>query len=174
MPRLVTVRRPEEVREQAQEYVKSYILFPSGLVGLICLIGGVGGLGYQLMATDSYTWDTFYQSSALIVLGLALGIAQARYHQFVFRRFPEVLAARMRKVSAVKPGGKVKKEPQPLTIDHAGRPLVPLAYAAGIALLIGSALAAAFYGQVDLIPALLVPWAGFYWARLFLWRRVLK
>ncbi len=173
MPRLITVRRPEEISQQAQEYVKSYILFPSGLVGLICLIGGVGGLGYQLIATDSYTWDTFYQSSALIVLGVLIGVAQTCYHQFVFKRFPEVLAARMR-LASTKRGARVKKEPQPVKIDHAGRQFIPLAYVAGVTLLLGSAFAAATYGQVNAIPAFLMPWAGFYWARLFFWRRVVK
>lgn len=173
MARLVTVRRPEEIAQQAQEYVKSYILFPSGLVGLICLIGGVGGLGYQLVATDSYTWDTFYQSSALIVLGLLTGVAQTRYHQFLLKRFPDVFAARLR-MASMKRGTKAKKEIQSISIEHAGRQFVPLAYTIGAALLIGSALAASIYGQVSTVPALLLPWAGFYWARLFFWRKVVK
>lgn len=173
MARLVTVHRPEEIREKAQEYVKSYILFPSGLVGLICLIGGVGGLGYQLIATDSYTWDTFYESSALIILGVFLGVAQTRYHQYLFRQFPDVLAARMRKMSA-RQSGRAKKEPQPTTISHAGRQFVPIGYAIGFTLLVGSALAAVLYGHVQIVPALLMPWAGFYWARLFFWRGVMK
>lgn len=173
MARLVTVRRPEEIAQQAQEYVKSYILFPSGLVGLICLIGGIGGLGYQLVATDSYTWDTFYQSSALIVLGLLTGVAQTRYHQFLLKRFPDVFAARLR-MASMKRGTKAKKEIQSISIEHAGRQFVPLAYTIGAALLIGSALAASIYGQVSTVPALLLPWAGFYWARLFFWRKVVK
>jgi len=28
-------------------------------------------------------------------------------------------------------------------------------------------------GQVNPFPAFLTPWAGFYWAKLFLWRRVI-
>src|SRR5262249_23393998 len=150
----------------------SYILFPSGLVGFISLIGGVGGLGYQLLATDSYTWATFYQSSALIVLGVLVGIAQTRYHQFVLREFPEVLAARMRQAAIRKKKGK--KEREPTRIDHPGRQFVPLAYVLGASVLIGSAFAASTYGQVGLVPAVLMPWAGFYWARLFFWRRVIK
>ena len=171
--RLITVRRPEQITQQAQEYVKSYIMLPSGVVGLICLIGGVGGLGYQLIASGDYTWNTFYQSSALIAGGALLGLAQTRYHQFVFRRFPDVLAARMRMASARR-GAKIKKEPKPMTIDHPGRQFVPFAYLIGASFLIGSALAAVIYGQVHAVPALLMPWAGFYWARLFFWRSVVK
>lgn len=173
MPRLVTVHRPEQIVQQAHEYVKSYILFPSGLVGLICLIGGVGGLGYQLIATDRYTWDTFYQSSGLIVLGAALGVAHTLYHQYLLRRFPEVLAARMRQAST-KRGAKARKESQSVTINHRGRPFIPLAYVGGVTILAGSAVVAFMYGQVSVVPALLMPWAGFYWARLFFWRRVVK
>lgn len=173
MPRLITVHRPEQIMQQAHEYVKSYILFPSGLVGLICLIGGVGGLGYQLITADSYTGNTFYQSSGLIVLGVVMGVAQTRYHQYLLRRFPEVLAARMRK-SSTKQRAKAKKEPQPGTINHPGRPFIPLAYVAGVTILVGSAMAAFMDGQVAIVPALLMPWAGFYWARLFFWRSVIK
>ena len=173
MPRLITVRRPEEIAQQAHEYVKSYILFPSGVVGFICLIGGVGGLGYQLVATDSYTWGTFYQSTALIMLGVIIGLVQTRYQQFLLKRFPEVLAARLR-MASIKRGGKVKKEASPVTIEHSGRRFVPVAYVGGVSLLVGSAIAASTYGQVTTVPALLMPWAGFYWARLFFWRSVMK
>ena len=173
VPRLITVHRSEQISQQAHQYVKSYILFPSGLLGLICLIGGVGGLGYQLIVTDKYTWGTFYQSSGLIVLGVALGVAQSRYHQYLLRRFPEVLAARMRHASA-RQRAKTKKESQPVTIDHPGRRFIPLAYVAGMTILVGSAVAAFMYGHVSVVPALLMPWAGFYWARLFSWRSVVK
>lgn len=177
MAKLVTVRRPEEIQHQAVEYVKSYILFPSGLVGLICLVGGVGGLGYQLLAGDDYTWDTFYQSSALLTLGALLGLAQTRYQQYLFRTFPEVLAARARRASmrfGGKQSGKTKKDTQSLAIRHPGREWVPVGYTVGMALLIGSALAAALYGKVTPVPALFMPWAGFHWARLFFWRKVVR
>jgi len=173
VPRLISVHRPEQIMQQAHEYVKSYILLPSGLVGLICLIGGVGGLGYQLIATDSYTWDTFYQSSGLIALGVVMGVAQTRYHQYLLRQFPEVLAARVRQAST-RQGAKAKKEPQSLAIEHPGRPFIPLVYVVGVTILVGSAIVAFMYGQVSMVPAVLMPWAGFYWARLFFWRSVVK
>ncbi|MGA6829001.1 hypothetical protein ACO9S2_15495 [Nitrospira sp. NS4] len=169
MPKLITRPRPEQIVQQAQDYVKSYILLPSGIVGLICMIGGVGGLGYQLLATDSYTWGTFYQSTGLIVLGVLMGIAQTRYHQFLLAQFPEVLAARMRTATAKK-GSKVKKDADLPSIDHQGRQLIPGAYFLGTALILGSSWLATMMGQVDGVPALLLPWAGFYWARLFFWR----
>lgn len=173
MPRLVTAYRSEQILQQAHQYVKTYILFPSGLAGLICLIGGVGGLGYQLMVTANYTWYTFYQSSGLIALGVVLGTAQTWYHQYLLRRFPEVLASRMRHAS-IRQRAKAKKESQSLTIDHPWRPMIPVAYMAGMAILVGSAIAAHAFGRVSLVPALLLPWAGFYWAKSFFWRKVLR
>jgi hypothetical protein len=77
-------------------------------------------------------------------------------------------------MASMRRGTKAKREPQVMTINHAGRGFVPLVYAGGAAILLGSALAAVAYGQVGTVAALLLPWAGFFWARLFLWRKVVK
>lgn len=172
MPKLITVHDPQQTTQQALEYVKTYILFPSGFLGLVCLVGSVGGLGYQLFATDSYTWDTFYQSSGLFLSGIGLGAAQTLYQRYLLREFPEVLAARMQD-GLNRRKGKLKKPSVAPDIEHAGRQLIPLAYSVGILLLVGSAIAAFSYGRVHMIPAILMPWAGFYWAKMFLWRRVI-
>ena len=68
MPKLVTVKQFEDQSERAKDYVKAYILFPSGILGLISMVGGTGALGYQLIATGSYTWATFWISSALLLI----------------------------------------------------------------------------------------------------------
>ena len=176
MPKLITAHHPEQVAQQAKEYVRTFILFPSGIVGLLCLIGGIVGLGYQWISTDTYSWSTFASSSMLILVGLVLGIAQTSYHRFIFTKFPEVFAARMAtrmKQRAVGSRTRQKKElPEP-SIEHPGRQLIPVAYLLGIALLVGAGVAAIMYGEVHPVPALLMPWAGFYWAKLFLWRRVI-
>jgi hypothetical protein len=172
VPKLITVHHPEQISQQAREYVRTRILFPSGIVGLFCLVGAVGGLGYQLIASDSYTWTTFYFSSGLIALGIMLGTAQTSYHRYLYRRFPGVLAARLRWGPAG-PRGKTKREAPSLSIEHSGRRLIPGAYLAGVALLVGSSVVSITYGHVDAVPAFLMPWAGFYWAKLFVWRRVI-
>jgi hypothetical protein len=77
-------------------------------------------------------------------------------------------------MASIKRRGKTKREAGPTTIDHPGRQFVPIAYMSGVFLLVGSAFAASVYGQVSTVPALLMPWAGFYWARLFFWRSVVK
>ena len=173
VPKLITIHDPQQTMQQAQEYVKTYILLPSGLLGLVSVVGAVGGLGYQWLATDAYTWDTFYQSSGLFMSGVGLGAAQTLYQRYLLREFPEVLAARM-KEGLNRQRGKLKKRAEATTIEHPGRQFVPLAYVFGVLLLIGGTIAATVYGRVSMVPALLMPWAGFYWARLFLWRRVIN
>ena len=173
VPKLINVQHPQQTMQQAQEYVKTYILMPSGLLGLICVIGAVGGLGYQWLATDSYSWDTFYQSSALFMSGVGLGVAQTLYQRYLLREFPEVLAARMRE-GLSRQRGTLKKRSDATTIEHPGRQFVPLAYLFGGLLLIGGTIAAFAYERVSIVPAILMPWAGYYWARLFLWRRMIK
>lgn len=172
MPKLINVHHPQQTTQQAQEYVKTYILMPSGLLGLICVLGAVGGLGYQWLATDSYSWETFYQSSGLFMSGVGLGAAQTLYQRYLLREFPEVLAARM-KEGMNRQRGTLKKRSDATTIEHPGRQLVPLAYLLGVTILIGGTVAASAYGRVSVVPALLMPWAGFYWVRMFLWRRVI-
>lgn len=172
MPKLINVHHSQNTSDQAQEYVKLHILMPSGFLGLICLVGGVGGLGYQWFATDTYTWDTFYQSSGLFLSGIGLGAGHTLYQRYLLREFPEVLAARMRQ-TVDRQKGKLKRRSEETDFDHPGRQLVPLAYLAGISLLVGSAIAASAYGRLHIVPALFLPWAGYYWARLFLWRKVI-
>ncbi len=169
MPKLMTVQRPEQITKLAHDYVKTYILIPSGLVGLVSMLGGVAGLGYQLFATDQYTWATFLQSTGLIALGAALGFAQSLYHSYLLKSFPEVLAARIR-VATAKQSKKGAKAPEPPALDHPGRSLIPMAYMLGVGAMLGGAWLALSIGQVSIVPAILLPWAGFYWARLFFWR----
>ena len=172
VPKLINVNQPQHTTQQALEYVKMHILMPSGFLGLLCLIGGVGGLVYQWFATDTYTWDTFYESSGLFLSGIGLGAGHTVYQRYLFREFPEVFAARMRqRLERMK--GRLKKRSEPADFDHPGRQLVPFAYIAGFTLLVGSSIAAFAYGRVHSVPAMFLPWAGYYWARLFLWRRVI-
>ena len=171
MPKLVTVLRPEKIDEQARYYVRSHILLPAGTIGLVCLVGGVGSLGYQLLVNHTYSWVTFLTSSILLVVGAACGFGQARYHRYLFTAFPEVYAAKMRTAVAQR-NRKSKVEPEVPAIEHPGRGFVTAISVAGAALIFGSSAAAIIYGELDPIPAVFVPWAAFYWAKLFCWRGV--
>ncbi len=171
MPKLVTVLRPEKIEEQARNYIRSHILLPAGMVGLVCMIGGVGSLGYQLLVNHTYSWLTFLTSSALLVVGALCGWAQARYHRYLFTSFPEVYAARMRTAVAQR-SKKAKAEPEVPPTEHPGRGFVTATSIAGAALIFGASVAAIVRGDLDPLPAVLVPWAAFYWAKLFSWRGV--
>src|SRR5262245_24490964 len=98
VPKLVKGWREEDIQTQARHYIKTYILLPSGFLGLICLLGGIGTLGYQLIGSNSYTWTTFTTSSCLLLIGGLCGWIQTRYHRYLFKTVPAVFAARMRSV----------------------------------------------------------------------------
>jgi len=172
MPKLVTVLRPEKIDEQARYYVRSRILLPAGTIGLICMIGGVGSLAYQLLANHTYSWLTFLTSSALLVIGGFGGWGQARYHRYLYATFPEVYAARMR-TAVAQHSKKTKAKQEVPAIDHSGRGFVTTISIAGAAIIFGASAAAILRGDMDPLPAVLMPWAGFYWAKLFCWRRVM-
>lgn len=175
MPKLVTVLKPEKIDEQARYYVRSHILLPAGTIGLICLVGGIGSLAYQLVVNHSYSWLTFVTSSALILLGALCGWGQARYHRYLFATFPEVYAARLRTAVAQRNRKtKAKTEPEPPSIEHPGRGFVTAISIAGAVLIFGASAVAIIRGELDPFPAVLVPWAGFYWAKLFSWRGVVN
>lgn len=171
MPKLVTVLRPEKIDEQARYYVRSHILLPAGTIGLVCMVGGVGSLGYQLLVNHTYSWITFLTSSILLAVGAACGWGQARYHRYLFTAFPEVYAAKMRTAVAQR-NRKARAEPEVPAIDHPGRAYVTAVSIAGAALIFGASAVAIIYGELDPVPAVFVPWAAFYWAKLFSWRGV--
>ncbi len=171
MPKLVTVLRSEKIDEQARNYVRSHILLPAGTIGLVCMVGGVGSLGYQLLVNHTYSWVTFLTSSVLLAVGALCGWGQARYHRYLFTAFPEVYAAKMRTAVAQR-NRKARAEPEVPAIEHPGRAFVTAISIAGAAMIFGSSAVAIIYGELDLIPAVFVPWAAFYWAKLFSWRGV--
>ncbi|TKB72022.1 MAG: hypothetical protein E8D46_14905 [Nitrospira sp.] len=173
MPKLVTVLKPEKIDEQARYYVRSHILLPAGTIGLVSMVGGIGALAYQLLASHTYSWITFLSSSLLIVIGASCGFGQARYHRYLFKTFPEFYAAKMRTAVAQrnkKTRGKAEAEVP--AIEHPGRGFVTAISIAGAVLVFGSSAGAYMYGDLEILPSALVPWAGFYWAKLFCWRGV--
>lgn len=173
MPKLVKGWHSEDIHAQARHYVRTYILLPSGFLGLICVLGGIGTLGYQLIASSTYTVATFMTSSALLLLGGLCGWIQTRYHRYLFETAPEVFAARMR--SAVQRSHRKTKAGSTIPpIVHRGRSLVPVAYALGGGLLLSASGWAITQGAMDAVPAILMPWAGFYWSKLFFWRGIVN
>lgn len=171
MPKLVTVQRQELELEKAQEYVKTHILFPSGLLGLICVISSAAALVYQFV-TSTYGLRAFEETTGLLAAGLLLGWGQTRYHRYLLREFPGYFAARMRAFER-KGQKKPKKDVAAAQLDHRGRSWVPFGYVLGVGMLLGLSALSIYNGEVDKVAAAMMPWAGFFWAKLFFWRRVL-
>ncbi len=172
MPKIITAKRLEGETDRARDYVKTHILFPSGILGLIFMVSSMASLGYQFLAED-YDGQTFLQSSVLLVLGALLGWSQTRYHRFLLHAYPEHFAGRMRLYSKGKKGRGKRETPTP-TLEHQGRALVPVAYVVGVLFLVGASSLATVGGHVSAMPAYLMPWAGFFWAKLFFWRGLLR
>lgn len=171
MPKLVTVQRQELEVEKAQEYVKTHILFPSGLLGLICVISSAAALIYQFL-TETYGLRAFEETTGLLMAGALLGWGQTRYHRYLLREFPGYFAARMRAFERKGPK-KSRRDAAVAQLEHQGRSLVPYGYVLGTGLLVGLSALSIWSGHVDKVAAAMMPWAGFFWAKLFFWRRVL-
>jgi hypothetical protein len=172
MAKLVTAKRHEVETERAREYVRTHILFPSGLLGMLFMVSGTASLVYQL-GVSTYTWHTFVESMGLLWIGGILGWGQTRYHQFLLREHPGYFAGRLRLFSRTqaKAGKKEAQVPAP---RHTGHAWVPLWYALGAGLLLSGSTASVTFGHVYFMAAFMIPWAGFFWAKLFFWRGVLE
>lgn len=171
MPKIITTKRAEGAAERAKEYVKTHIIFPSGILGLIFMISGMASLGYQFLGL-TYSWHTFVESTVLFAFGAFLGWGQTRYHRFILLTYPEFYAGRMKTASRSRKT-RGKREPVSAGPLHKGQEYVPWFYLLGTLVLFGTAMANFTYGHVYSWAGLLLPWAGFFWAKLFFWRRVL-
>ncbi len=173
MGKLITGKRKENEAQLAERYIRTYILFPSGLLGLLAMIIGVLALVYQFFMTETYDVWTFGGSSGLIAAGMLLGWGQTRYHRYLFRAFPAFWASRMR-ASGGRGAQRFKKTSAEVKVEHAGRAWVPLAYVLGIGGLTGLSAWSFSAGSLDYMAAFALPWAGFFWGKLFTWHAVIS
>lgn len=174
MGKIITTQRKENEAQLAENYIRTYILFPSGLLGLLAMIIGILALVYQLFVETYDEW-TFLKSSGLMLAGILLGWGQTRYHRYLFRAFPEFWASRMRSSTSrgVQRLKKAAKASTGAEVEHAGRSFVPVAYVLGIGGLIGLSTWSFSSGSLDYMAAFALPWAGFFWGKLFTWRSVI-
>lgn len=170
MAKLVSPRREENVLSQAREYLRTHIVFPSALLGLMLLLAGTMGLAYQYLA-DQYEGHTFWQSTGLALAGAIAGWGQSRYHRYLLAQAPEYLASRMH-AFAGKPRGKNRRDSILVEARHPGRNWVPLWYVLGAAILLSLSFLTAAWGSVYAVAAYLLPWAGFYCSRVYAWKEL--
>jgi hypothetical protein len=168
LPKVITAKRLDDETDKAQEFVRTYILFPASLLGLIAIVVGVIALGVQLWS-GTYGWETFTYSSGLIVSGVLLGLIQTKYQQYLLREFPGYFANRM-KAYTQRSIRKAKKAVSDITIEHRGRGLIPLGYLLGIVTLLTLSGLAVTTGFIEPVAAIVLPWAGYFWAKMFFWK----
>ena len=171
MGKVITAKKKEGDAEQAQIYIRTYILFPAGVMGLLTMVIGTVALVYQLIF-DTYDEWTFAMSSMLLVVGIIFGWGQTRYHRFILRQYPEFFASRM-KSSAVRSVTRGKKMPVEVKIDHPIRKVMPFAYILCYGTLLGLSGWSFSTGSLEYMPAFFLPWAGFFWGKLFTWHKVI-
>lgn len=171
MTKVITAKRREGEAEKAHEYIRTHILFPSGLLGLLAMVVGALALIYQLIV-ETYALETFLYSSGLLLSGVMVGFGQTKYQQFLLREYPAYFASRM-KAAAQRSLRKIKKPASDVTIDHRGRGLVPLWYVIGIILFLGLSTLCVMSGFLDAVAAFAWPWAGFFWAKMFFWKGII-
>jgi len=171
MPKIITVHRREEDHQKAREYVRSYILLPSSILGLVFMVAGMAALVYQVVSI-SFSWQTFLESVALLLVGIVFGWGQTRYHRYLLREHPAVFAGRQR-LYAKGPAPRGQKEVVLPAIEHRGRNLVPVGYVAGAAVLFSASAWVSITGETYYVAAFFLPWMGFFWAKVYFWRTVL-
>lgn len=172
MPKIITARRRESEGGQAREYVKTHILLPSALIGMVFMVASVLALIHQFMS-DTFGWRPFVETSGLLFVGMIVGWAHTLYQRFVLRAYPAVFAARMKlfsRTSLKRP----KREALAQPVEHPGKNWIPLGYVAGALILLGASFATATYGHLYFVAAFFMPWLGYFWAKMFFWRSVLQ
>lgn len=170
MPRLVTVKKAETERQQAVHYVRNSLVYPSALIGLVSLVLGYGGVIY-LFFTDRSTTDLLTYSLVLLGAGLALGLGQGLYQNYIFRSHPAVYADRVRRTQ-LRMSGRYKKIGDPVRAEHSGRWAAPYGYFLAWAGLIYLVFLSA--PRLNYFSAIFLVLAGFHNARFFFLKRLVK
>ncbi len=172
MPKVLTTKRLAGEADKARAYIRTHILLPSGVLGLIFMIAGMGSLAYQFLA-ESYNWYTFVASTGLFMGGGLLGWALTRYHRYILQNFPEYYAGKMKTHNKSR-RHKAQREKDSPVLHHPWRGWVPVGYVLGMLFLPSLSALAVQYGSVFYWAAFLLPWSGFFWAKLFFWRGILS
>ncbi|MFO0773763.1 MAG: hypothetical protein U0172_03750 [Nitrospiraceae bacterium] len=167
MAKLRSSHREASVLSKAQDYIRTHVIFPSALLGIILLVAATMGLAYQYLA-ETYQPSTFLQSTGLAVVGALAGWGHSRYQRYLLANFPDALAAKLDAFLKKDVTRAKKHGPKPL--DHPGRSWMPLVYVLVILLLLGLAFSAGAWGTVYPVAAYLLPAAGFFCARVYAWK----
>jgi hypothetical protein len=170
MPKFITVKKTEQVQQQAARYLKNSLVYSSALIGLISLILGYGGVIYLIFKSGPMT-QLLTDSLILLSVGLIAGLLQAGYQHYLYKNHPAYFADRMRRAE-LRLTRQLKKLGDPARVEHRGRWAVPYLYLVAWAGFL--ALIAVYLSKLNVVSAVFLPLAGFFNARFFYLKRFVK
>lgn len=170
MPKFITVKKAEQEHRQAVRYLKNSIIYSSALIGLISLVLGYGGVVYLIYKSGPLQ-QLLTDSLILLSVGLIGGVLQAVYQQYLFKNHPEYFADRMRRAE-LRLSRQFKKLGDPVRVEHPGRWAVPYLYLVGWAGFL--VLIVVFASRLNPVSVVFLPLAGFFNARFFYLKRLVK
>lgn len=162
MPKIVTAKRREDVREQARRYLKSRVMLPTIPLAMVTLLVSLGDMGWQWIQ-NSYTPEVFSAGFLLFVTGAVWGWGHARYERYLMESHPAYFARKHKILEAAKEYKRSKREDSDVTPIHPGRRWVPLAYGVGVIAQLG--MTVYYAGQAGVYLAFFLPWAGYFTAK---------
>ena len=169
MPKIVTARHREDVRERARLYLKSRIMMPTIPLGMVGLLAGYGGVAW-MWVQDELTPDVLTGSTALFFWGAAWGWGHARYERYLVATCPEHLARKQKILEAAKDYKKTRRDAPSAGPTHPGRRFVLAMYVVGILAQFG--ITGYYLGKIGAYAAIFLPWAGYFNAKVIFWREL--
>lgn len=171
MPKILTARRREDVREQARRYIKSRLMLPTIPLAMVTLLISLGDMGW-LWLQELYSPEVFSASFLLFVTGAGWGWAHARYERYLMEFHPAYFARKQKILEAAKEYKRSGQDESGAAPRHQGRRWIPLAYATGTAAQFGMTLY--YAGQTGIYLAFFLPWAGYLVSKAFSLRDTLS
>jgi hypothetical protein len=142
-------------------------MFPTIPLGMVTLLAGYGGVA-MMWFHDELTPRALLGSTLIFFFGAILGWGHVRYERYLVRTCPEYLARKQKLLEAAKEFKRARREVPGTGPIHGGRRMVLAAYAVGIVAQFG--VTAYYLEQVGVYPAVFLPWAGYFNARVIFWR----
>jgi len=169
VPKIVTARRREDVRERARLYLKSRLMLPTIPLGMVTLLAGYGDMALMWMQ-DELASRALMGSMVLFFSGAMWGWGHARYERYLVAVCPEHLARKQKILEDARDYKKTRRGSSSEGPVHPGRRFVPAMYAVGI--LAQFVVTGYYLGQIGAYAAIFLPWAGYFNAKVIFWREL--
>ena len=169
MPKIITARHRQSETERARSYVKARLMLPTIPLAMVALLTGYGSLAFMWFQ-DTLTPYALLGSTVLFVIGVVAGWADVRYERYLVRTCPEYLARKHKVLEAAKEYKRPKRDLPAAQPTHPGRYAVLTVYAVGVVVML--AMSIWLVDKLGVYPAFLMPWAGYFNAKVIFWREL--